>query len=112
MAIQVTGNLNKPYTVGAFYANPTLLLNPTLGYRNQLQLNVSLVQSGSMSNNPNIAYLTMGTVYENIYYQIDPASLEYPETPVDPYADMIYALETHVINDLTNTNPSCSFTRF
>lgn len=107
MALQVTGDLSIPYKTSTFYKNPLLVLNPTLGYRNKLSLTIPLLQSGSINTNGPL----LGGIIDQIYFEIQPADLEYPAEPINPYADMIYALETYTINQLKSINPDCSFER-
>ncbi len=107
MAIQITGSFKNGY---ASYENPQLQLVPHLTYRGKIAMDVNItvpvhvttgIQSGS------IAYPQVGA----IPMYPENSQLIAPETPVDPYSDLIYSLETYVINNLSGSNPDCTFNR-
>ena len=107
MAIQITGSFKNGY---ASYENPQLQLIPQLTYRGKIAMNVNItvpvhvtagIQSGS------IAYPQVGS----IPMYPEKSQLVVTETPVDPYSDLIYSLETYVINYLSGSNPECTFNR-
>jgi hypothetical protein len=100
MAIQITGSFTCRY---ATYTNPQIQLIPHLLYRNKIMMDANVLVDGGSGS--------MITV-TGIPYSPIPAELSYPSTPVNPYADLIYALETVVINSLTGSNPECTFNRF
>ncbi len=100
MAIQVTGSLKCGL---ASYTNPQLYLVPHLTYRNAILMDV-IVSVEDESNN--MVQVT------NLPYHPTVADLAYPATPVNPYADLIHALETVVITSLTGSNSECTFNRF
>lgn len=105
MAIQITGSLQ----VGlAYYKDPIIELIPHLTYRGMIAMDANVCA-------PNINPETSSTYYTQVttipYYPVT-SELDYPTTKVDPYSDLIYALETYTINDLLNLNPDCIFNRF
>jgi hypothetical protein len=91
MAIKVTGLFQNPQTK-LIYQDPLLTLIPMLEYPGILNLQVRI-----MINNDN----PFGNVS---YMNIDKSVLEYPTTNIDPYSDLITALETYVIDNLKNAN--------
>lgn len=95
MAIQVTGLFKNPKT-GQLFQSPKLELVPHLTYR------------GEMSMDVNITSDYAGAIP---YDKIDRTLLSYNPDILDPYDQLIDALETYVINDLSTSNPDCIFTR-
>ena len=109
MAIQVTGSFKNGF---ASYVNPQLQLTPHLTYRNNIAMDVQIVipteQIDPITSGSSITYNQVGTI--GMY---PPTSeLSYPTTPVDPYADLIYSLETYIITNISASNPDCIFNRF
>ena len=100
MAIQVTGSLKCGL---ATYSNPQLQLVPHLTYRNTLTMDVNVLVANESSS------MVQATTLP--YYPVA-AELTYPTTAVNPYADLIHALETAVITSLTGSNSECIFNRF
>jgi hypothetical protein len=99
MAIQITGSFTNNF---ASYQNPQLHLVPLLTYRNGIAMNVQIVIPSELE------MIQVGT----IPMFPTPSDLVAPPTPINPYADLIYSLETYIIDKLTITNPECIFTRF
>ena len=101
MAIKVTGTA----TLGGatYYKDPELTLVPHLVYRGMLHVDVNVLAD------VNGVKMQIGA---RPYQNIDTASLNYPTQSVDPYTDLITALESYIIADLTQSNPDCSFTTF
>jgi hypothetical protein len=100
MAIQITGSFTCRY---ATYTNPQIQLIPHLLYRDKIIMDANVLVAGESGSMVNVTAIP--------YYPTT-AELAYPTTPVNPYADLIYALETVVINSLTGSNPECTFNRF
>lgn len=107
MALQVNGNLKCDF---ATYSNPQLRLTPYLTYRGGISMDVSVII---------ITQKTIGDEIEDVANQVTTipmyplvSELTYPQTPTDPYSDLIYSLETYVINKLSTENPGTTFTRF
>lgn len=107
MALQVNGNLKCGF---ATYSNPQLRLVPHLTYR------------GGVAMDVNVIIMTQRTIDEEVeevpnqvntipMYPLQ-SELTPPSTSVDPYSDLIYSLETYVINKLTSENPGTTYTRF
>jgi hypothetical protein len=112
MAIQVTGSLKNGF---ASYTDPQIQLIPHLTYRSKIAMDAQIViavtkeyPTGSMNTGSYIDYNQVGT----IPYYPETADLVAPPTTVDPYSDLIYSLETYVINSLTGSNPGTIFNRF
>ena len=99
MAIQITGSFMNNF---ASYQNPQLQLVPHLTYRNKIAMDVQIIIASETNS------IQVGTIP---MYPIT-SDLVAPTTPINPYADLIYSLETYVIDTLTITNPECIFTRF
>jgi len=104
MALQVTGSFKNGFTS---YVDPQLQLIPHLTYRNSIAMDVQIViatpgESGSIN------YSQVGTI--PMYPQT--SELIAPSASVDPYADLIYSLETYIITNLSGSNPDCVFNRF
>ena len=99
MAIQITGSFKNNF---ASYQDPQLQLVPHLTYRNGIAMDVQIVIT-SESNNIQVGTIPM--------YPIT-SDLVAPTISINPYADLIYSLETYVIDKLIITNPECIFTRF
>jgi len=105
MAIQVTGSLQ----VGlAYYKDPIIELIPHLTYRGGLTMDAN-VCAPAFNPETSSSYYTQVTT---LPYYPQTSELEYPATPVDPYSDLIYALETFVIEDLQTNNSGSTFNRF
>lgn len=107
MAIQVNGNLNVNF---ATYTNPQLRLVPHLTYRGEIAMDVNVII---------INEITVDEELQEVPVQVNAipmypltSELVAPQTPVDPYSDLIYSLETYVINKLTTENPGTTFSRF
>ena len=105
MAIQVTGSLQ---TGLAYYKDPIIELIPHLSYRGGLSMDANVCA-------PNINPETTSTYYTQVttipYYPVA-NELDYPATKTDPYSDLIHALETYVIANLSSLNPDCTFNRY
>jgi hypothetical protein len=102
MAVKVTGLFQSPQS-NLIYESPILGLVPHLEYPGVLNLEVRIFPSGSSMPN--------GGIY---YASIDQTQLSYP-TGSDPYASLIYSLETHVITNLSGSSPintQATFERF
>lgn len=93
MAIQVTGLFKNPKT-GQLFQSPKLELVPQLTYRGVISMDVNIVSE-----------YTGAIPYENV----DRSSLTYNLEIVDPYNQLIDALETFVIQDVSVSNPDCIF---
>lgn len=105
MAIQVTGSLQ----VGlAYYKDPIIELIPHLMYRGGLSMDAN-VCAPAINPETSSSYYTQVTTLP--YYPIT-SELVYPPTLTDPYSDLIYALETFVIEDLQTNNSGSTFNRF
>jgi hypothetical protein len=105
MAIQITGSLQ----VGsAYYKDPIIELIPHLSYRGGLSMDANVC---SPIIDPETT-LTSYTQVTTIPYYPATSELDYPTTPTDPYSDLIYALETFVIENLQPINPESTFNRF
>ena len=105
MAIQVTGSLQ----VGlAYYKDPIIELIPHLTYRGMVAMDANICATSINPETSSSYYTQVST----IPYYPQTSELQYPTTPVDPYSDLIYALETYVIENLQPTNPGSTFNRF
>lgn len=105
MAIQVTGSLQ----VGlAYYKDPIIELIPHLMYRGGLSMDAN-VCAPAINPETSSSYYTQVTTLP--YYPIT-SELVYPSKLTDPYSDLIYALETFVIEDLQTNNSGSTFNRF
>jgi hypothetical protein len=105
MAIQITGSLQ----VGlAYYKDPIIELIPHLTYRGDLSMDAN-VFAPAINPETSSSYYTQVTTIP--YYPIT-SELSYPNPPTDPYSDLIYALETFVIENLQPANPESTFNRF
>jgi hypothetical protein len=93
MAIKVTGLFQNPKSKQLFQS-PKLELVPHLTYRGKIKMDVHIVSDYRS---------TIG--YENIDRDI----LQYDTQITDPYSQLIDALESYVINDLTSSNFYCIF---
>jgi hypothetical protein len=93
MAIQVTGLFKNPQS-NQLFLNPKLELNPHLSYRGQIKLQVDIVSdfSGSFTSE-----------------DIDKNTLVYNHDIIDPYTQIIDALENYVILRLSPFNQECVF---
>ena len=96
MAIQVTG-LFKDSKSGQLFQSPKLELVPHLTYRGEITLDVHIVSDHSS---------TIG--FESIIRN----ELQYDSSINDPYDQLIDSLETFVIQEVSKSNPDCSFTKF
>lgn len=93
MAIQVTGLFQNPNSKQLFQS-PKLELVPHLTYRGVIKMDVHIVSEFN------------GTIgYENV----DRDTLQYDIEITDPYSQLIDALETFVIQDVSISNPDCTF---
>lgn len=93
MAIQVTGLFENPKSKQLFQS-PKLELVPHLTYRGKIKMDVHIISDFK------------GTIgYENI----ERSELQYDSEISDPYTQLIDALETYVIEHLSQTNPQCTF---
>lgn len=102
MAIKVEGLFQNPQSQ-LIYQSPTLTLTPHLEYPGVLNMDVSIYPTGSAQPNGSVGYVN-----------IDRAQLTYP-TGSDDYDNIIYALETYVITNLSGSNAMNSqavFTRW
>ncbi len=99
MAVKVTGLFQNPQTK-LIYQDPLLVLIPLLEYPGILNVQIRI-----LINNDN----SFGNVS---YMNIDKSVLEYPTTNIDPYEDLIYALESFAIAELENANPINSESTF
>lgn len=105
MAIQVTGSLQ----VGlAYYNDPVIELVPHLTYRGAIAMDAH-VCAPAYNPETSSSYYTQVTT---LPYYPQTTELQYPTTPVDPYSDLIHALETFVIEDLQPNNSGSVFNRF
>ena len=98
MAIQVTGLFQNPIS-GLIYQSPTLKLVPILQYYGMVQMDVFI--------NENVGSVP--------YQMISRTELTYDTQIMDPYDQLIDALENYVIDDLQNANPinsGSTFTKF
>lgn len=93
MAIQVTGLFQNPQSKQLFQS-PKLELVPHLTYRGVIKMDVHIISDYK------------GTIgYENIDRDI----LQYDTQITDPYNQLIDALETFVIENVSTSNPDCTF---
>jgi hypothetical protein len=93
MAIKVTGLFQNPKSKQLFQS-PKFELVPHLTYKGEIKMDLHIVSD------------YRGTIgYENIDRDI----LQYDTKITDPYNQLIDALESYVINDLTQSNPDCIF---
>ena len=105
MAIQVTGSLQ----VGlAYYKDPIIELIPHLTYRGMVAMDANICAPSINPETSSSYYIHAST----IPYYPQTSELQYPTTPVDPYSDLIYALEMYVIEYLQATNPGSIFNIF
>jgi hypothetical protein len=105
MAIQVTGSLQ----VGlAYYKDPIIELIPHLTYRGNITMDANIF-APSINPETSSSYYTQVTT---LPYYPQTSELQYPTSPVDPYSDLIYALETFVIENLQPFNSGSTFNRF
>jgi len=107
MAIQVTGSLKNGY---ASYENPQLQLIPHLTFRGKIAMDVNITIPTYVTNSlgtGSMSYPQVGTI--PMYPKT--SDLVYPKTPVDPYSDLIYSLETYIITQISGSNPDCIFNR-
>jgi len=86
MAIKVTGFFQNPQS-GLIYDSPLLTLVPHLTYAGKISLDVNINNNGCIG-----------------YQSIDRSILTYNTSIIDPYSQLIDALETYVIDDLQNSN--------
>lgn len=95
MAIQVTGLFKNPRS-GQLFQSPKLELVPHLTYRGIITMDVNIISE------------YRGAIpYENI----DRSSLTYNAEIADPYNQLIDALETFVIQNVSVSNPDCIFVK-
>jgi len=94
MAVKVTGFFESPQT-GLLYDSPLLVLVPQLQYVNQIIMDVIVGGNGAIT-----------------YQSIDKATLTYDPLITDPYIQLIDALDTFVINDVKDANPTNSAATF
>ena len=94
MAVKVTGFFESTQT-GLLYDSPLLVLVPQLQYVNQIVMDVIVGGNGTIT-----------------YQSIDKATLTYDPLITDPYIQLIDALDTFVINDLKDANPTNSASTF
>lgn len=93
MAIQVTGLFKNPST-GQLFQSPRLELVPHLEYRGVIKMDVHIISDYN------------GTIpFENI----DKSILQYDSEITDPYTQLINALETFVIEEVSKVNFDCTF---
>lgn len=93
MAIQVTGLFQNPQS-NQLFQSPKLELVPHLTYRGVIKMDAHIISDYK------------GTIgYENINRD----SLQYDTQITDPYNQLIDALETFVIQDVSISNPDCTF---
>jgi hypothetical protein len=105
MAIQVTGSLQ----VGlAYYKDPIIELIPHLTYRGSITMDANICAPSVNPETLSVYYTQAST----IPYYPQTSELQYPTTPVDPYSDLIYALEMYVIEDLQVNNSGSIFNIF
>jgi hypothetical protein len=105
MAIQVTGSLQ----VGlAYYKDPIIELIPHLTYRGSIAMDANICAPSINPETSSSYYSQVST----IPYYPQTSELQYPTSPVDPYSDLIYALETFVIENLQPFNSGSTFNRF
>lgn len=90
MAIKVTGFFQNPQT-NIIYDSPLLTLVPHLEYPGKINMDVKVESNKTI----------LGSVG---YVDINKSVIPYPSASVDPYSDLITALETYVINNLKNAN--------
>ena len=105
MAIQITGSLQ----VGlAYYKDPIIELIPHLSYRGGLSMDANVCAPSTYLETTPVDYSQVTTIP---YYPVA-SELNYPTTKTDPYSDLIYALETFVIENLQPINSGSIFNRF
>ena len=102
MAISITGSFKVGY---ATYIDPQIQLVPHLTYRGMVAMDavvavITNAESGSTSPVTTIPYYPKTS------------ELSYPTQKVDPYSDLITALDQYVITQLTGSNPDCTFNTF
>lgn len=105
MAIQVTGSFQ---TGLAYYKDPIIELIPHLTYRGGLSMEANVCV---LTTNPQKSSMYYAQVATIPYYPVV-SELDYPTIKTDPYSDLICALETYVVNDLSSLNPECTFNIF
>ena len=86
MAVKVTGLFQNPQT-GLIHESPLLTLLPHLQYAGQIAMDVFIANNGAVG-----------------YQNIDKATLTYDATIIDPYNQLIDALDTYVIDNLKDAN--------
>ncbi len=107
MALQVNGNLKCDF---ATYSNPQLRLVPHLTYKGGIAMDVNVIMINQVTVNEEVEEIPVQVTIIPMYpLQSD---LIPPQTSVNPYSDLIYSLETYVINKLITENPGTTFTRF
>ena len=101
MAIKATGMIK----VGGltYYKDPELTLVPHMPYRGKLTLDVNVFVEKDGSKIQVNAFP---------YQEINATTLTYPTPAIDPYTDLVKALEAYVVADLSQTNPEATFTTF
>jgi hypothetical protein len=101
MAIKATGMIK----VGGltYYKDPELTLVPRMPYRGKLVLDVNVFVEKDGSKIQVNAFP---------YQEINATTLTYPTPAIDPYTDLVKALEAYVVADLSQTNPEATFTTF
>lgn len=107
MAIQITGSFKNGY---ANYENPQLQLIPHLTYRGKIAMDVNITIPTYVTNSFGTGSMSYPQVGAIPMYP-ENSQLIAPETPVDPYSDLIYSLETYIISNLSGSNPGCVFNR-
>jgi hypothetical protein len=109
MAIKVNGTLANGVRN---YQNPILVLVPHLEYRGKISMDLHIkVEEIVKEVTENEEALTRLVQVDTIPMYPEASELYYPTTQINPYNDLIYALETHVISALTPKNPNSTFTR-
>ncbi len=117
MAIQITGTLKNGFST---YENPQIQLIPHLTFKGKIAIDAHIVivsmQADNVITPPNVeapepVMKEVSNQVGTIAYYPEVSALEYPTTPVNVYNDLIYALETYIINDLSVSNPNSTFTR-
>jgi hypothetical protein len=100
MAVQVTGFFQNPQS-GLIYESPILALIPHLEYPGIINMDVRIFATGSSGASGAVGYTN-----------VDKSTLVYPDPTISPYDDLIYALETYVIDNLKDANPINSGSTF
>lgn len=114
MAIQVTGTLLNRFKQ---YQNPQIHLIPHLQYRGEISLDAHIVieetvQEATEETNAVTIFKMVDTIMDNAILYPVKSELIAPTPSTDIYSDFIYALETYVIEKLSNTHPNATFNRF